>query len=292
LYVLNSQGKPVPRGVAGELCIGGFALARGYLNNAEITAEKFVPDPFSQQEGERLYRTGDLVRYQQDGIIEFLGRIDHQVKIRGFRIELGEIETSMQKNDAVERAVVIAFENGRLDKTLVAYFSCEKELQVTADELKQQISGQLPDYMVPAMFVQIDNWPMTPTGKIDRRKLPEPDFAGRQVKTEFVAPRTETEQKLAKIVAEVLEIEKVGIHDNFFELGGHSMLGTRVISQIREDFSVELPLKALFENPTVDGIAQAMTLEEAAFQDSAELEDMLSELEGLSEEDVKRLLEE
>ncbi|WP_456407429.1 amino acid adenylation domain-containing protein [Caldithrix abyssi] len=255
LYILDQNLLPVPVGVPGELCVGGVGLARGYLNRADLTAEKFVPDPFSGRQGDRLYRTGDLVRYLEDGNIQFLGRIDLQVKVRGFRIELGEIEAVLREVPQVKDVVVMAREDIPGDKRLVAYLVCD-EPQPEISQIRDHLSKQLPDYMVPSAYVFLDAMPLTPNGKIDRRALPKPQLDRSAVQAEYIAPRNEVEEKLTQIVSELLNIEKVGIHDNFFELGGHSLLATQFMSRLRTTFGVEMPLIKLFEKPTVAGLAE------------------------------------
>jgi amino acid adenylation domain-containing protein len=249
-YILDSHLQPVPIGVPGELHLGGESLARGYLNRRELTAEKFIPNPFSRKLGARLYKTGDKVRYLPDGNIEFLGRIDHQVKIRGFRIELGEIETVLAQHPSLRETVVIAREDLPGDKRLVAYVVPQQQ-QPHTSELRSFVQERLPNYMVPSAFVFLDALPLTPNGKVDHRALPAPDASSLQLDAEFVPPTNPTEELLATIWADVLGVERVGIHDNFFELGGHSLLATQVISRCRQAFSVELPLQSLFENPTI-----------------------------------------
>jgi len=256
IYLLNSEGQPVPVGVPGELYIGGDQLARGYLNRPELTSEKFIPDLFSNQAGARLYKTGDLARYLPDGNIEFLGRIDHQVKVRGFRIELGEIEAVLVQHSAVQASVVVVREEKSGFKRLVAYVVLQSEQALATTELRHFLEEKLPNYMVPSAFVMLEALPLTPNGKVDRRSLPAPDLTQLQPYATFIAPSTPTEEMLAGIWREVLGVEKVGIHDNFFELGGHSLLATRVISQLRKVFQVELPLKYLFESPTIAGLAE------------------------------------
>jgi len=256
-YILDEEFQPVPIGVSGELHIGGAGLARGYLNRPELTADKFIPNPFSNEPGARLYKTGDLARYLPDGNIEFLGRIDNQVKIRGFRIELGEIEAVLTQHPEVVQAVVIAREEQSGNKGLVAYLVAREE-QLAISDLRSFLLRKLPDYMVPNAFVFLEAMPLTPHGKIDRRALPAPDITNLTSDSRFVAPRTPTEEILATIWSEVLGKRRVGIHDNFFELGGHSLLAPQVISRVREAFSIELPLGHLFESPTVAGVAQAI----------------------------------
>ena len=234
--------------------IGGVGLARGYLNRPDLTAEKFIPDPFSAEPGARLYKTGDLARYLPDGNIEFLGRADHQVKIRGFRIELEEIEAALRQHPAVRQAAVLAREDAPGEKRLVAYVVAK----ATAEELRRSVRDKLPDHMVPAVVVLLDALPLLSNGKIDRRALPAPDRARPELDGAFVSPRTPTEQKLAEIWAQLLGIELVGVHDNFFDLGGHSLLATQAASRMREAFEVEIPLRRLFEVPTVAGLAESI----------------------------------
>ncbi len=268
-YILDKHMYPAPPGVPGELHIGGLGLARGYMNLPELTAEKFIPNPFSDDSGERLYKTGDLARYLPDGNIEFLGRIDHQVKIRGFRIETGEVESVLREHPYVKDAVVVARGDGsgdpstslRTDKHLVAYVVTAGENQTTDSELRNYLKQKLPEYMVPSSFVTLDELPLTPSGKVDRKALPEPDKTRPELGREFVAPRTPTEEILSDIWAQVLGIEKVGVYDNFFELGGHSLLATQVVSRTRDAFKVELPLRNLIEEPTVSRLAE--TIDEA-----------------------------
>ncbi|MBD2775781.1 non-ribosomal peptide synthetase [Iningainema tapete] len=251
-YILDSHQKLVPIGVRGELHIGGAGLARGYLHRPELTAQKFIPNPFDKESRSRLYKTGDLVRYRPEGTIEFLGRIDNQVKIRGFRIELGEIEALLCQHPGVQESVVVAAKDKSGSQLLVAYVVCQPEQVLTIAQLRHLLESKLPNYMVPKTFVMLEALPLTPNGKVDRRSLPVPDLT--QLKPEFVAPSTPVEEMLAGIWAEVLGIE-VGIYDNFFELGGHSLLATRVISQVRQIFAIELPLRQLFEKPTVAELA-------------------------------------
>jgi amino acid adenylation domain-containing protein len=258
IYILNSFLHPVPIGVPGELYIGGAGVARGYLNRPELTAEKFIPDPFSTASGARMYKTGDLARYRPDGNIEFLGRADHQVKIRGFRIEPGEIEAALGQHLAVREAVVLAREDAPGEKRLVAYVVAERESLPTTTDLRHFLMEKLPEHMVPAVFVLLEALPLMPNGKVDRRALPSPDRSRPELAKAYVAPRTPTEELLAEIWAQLLDLERVGIHDNFFDLGGHSLLATQVVSRIRETFQVEIPLRRLFEVPTVAGLAESI----------------------------------
>ncbi|HEY0022712.1 MAG TPA: non-ribosomal peptide synthase/polyketide synthase [Longimicrobium sp.] len=248
LYVCNVQSGAQPVGVPGELLIGGAGVARGYLGRPGLTAERFIPDPFSADPGARLYRTGDRARWRADGTLEFLGRVDTQVKVRGFRIEPGEIEAVLRAHEDVTDCVVVAREDAG-DQRLVAYVTGGVE----AEELREHLRRSLPEYMVPAAFVVLDALPLTPNGKLDRKALPAPDYAAQA--DQYLAPRTPAEEVLAGIWAEVLRLEQVGVTESFFELGGHSLLATRVVSAVREAFGVELPLRALFEGPTVAELA-------------------------------------
>jgi amino acid adenylation domain-containing protein len=255
VYILDAHLQPVPIGVPGEIYIGGDGLARGYLNRPELTAERFLLHPFSPTSGARLYRTGDLARYRPDGNIEFLGRLDHQVKLRGFRVELGEIEAVFTQHPAVREVVVVVREDTPGDKRLVAYVVSAQAQFPTISELRSFLQGKLPEYMVPALFVFLKALPLTPNGKVDRRALPRPDSTRPELETGYVTPQTPIEETVAGIWAEVLKVERVGIHDNFFALGGHSLLATQVISRIRTICQVDLPLRSLFEKPTVAGLS-------------------------------------
>ncbi|HEU4561307.1 MAG TPA: amino acid adenylation domain-containing protein, partial [Longimicrobium sp.] len=249
VYLLDARGKPVPVGVAGELYVGGAGVARGYLGRPELTAERFVADSFGAEPGARLYRTGDLGRWLADGTIEFLGRVDTQVKVRGYRIELGEIEAVLRQAPGVTDCAVVARQDETGTPRLVAYVVGGVE----AGGLRDHLRRELPDYMVPAVYVPLERLPLTPSGKLDRKALPAPEFASAEER--YVAPRTPAEEVLAGIWAELLGRERVGVEESFFELGGHSLLATRVVSRVREVFGVELPLRALFEGPTVAELA-------------------------------------
>jgi len=256
LYILDGHLLPVPVGVSGELYIGGIQVGRGYLNRPELTTEKFIPNHFGAG---RLYKTGDLARYLPDGNIEFLGRIDHQVKIRGFRIELGEIEAILRHHDAVQEAIVVAQTTEHEQKRLVAYVVLAVGVQnlEPLPELREHLKSKLPDYMVPSFFVVLEQFPLTPNGKIDRKALPAPDNI--TLSSEFSPPQTPTEQLLATIWAEVLGVAQVGRHDNFFELGGHSLLATQLTTRINQAFSRQFQLRILFEAPTIAQYAAAMS---------------------------------
>ncbi|BAZ22951.1 amino acid adenylation domain-containing protein [Kalymmatonema gypsitolerans NIES-4073] len=254
IYILDSHLQPVPIGVPGELYIGGDGLALGYLNRPELTKEKFIPNPFSNSLSERLYKTGDLARYLSDGNIEFLGRIDNQVKVRGFRIELGEIEAVLNTHPQVQQSVVIATEDILSGKRLVAYLVTSNE-SVTTSQIREFLKQKLPEYMLPSVFVSLDILPLTPNGKVDRLALP----AQISETEDYVTPGTQTEEIIANIFASVLSMQAVGIHDNFFSLGGHSLLAIQLISRLRVAFSIEIPLRAVFESPTVAQLDQTIT---------------------------------
>ncbi|HEX8391103.1 MAG TPA: amino acid adenylation domain-containing protein, partial [Longimicrobium sp.] len=247
-YVVDSGLRPVPAGVPGELLIGGAGVARGYLNRPGLTAERFTPDPFGAP-GSRLYRSGDRVRWRDDGTLAFLGRIDFQVKVRGFRIELGEIEALLLAETGVRQAIAVVRGDGGDDR-IVAYVVAEDES--AGPGLRARLAAALPPYMVPSAVVVLDHLPLTRNGKVDRAALPAPEYGGA---AEHAAPVTETERRLAAVWAEVLGAERVGADDNFFELGGHSLLAARVIARVREGFGADVPLRALFETPTVRGLA-------------------------------------
>ncbi|WP_198299747.1 non-ribosomal peptide synthetase [Tumebacillus avium] len=259
-YVLNSHMQPVPLGASGELYLGGAGLARGYLNRPELTAEKFILNPFLPGTDERLYRTGDLVRYLPDGSLDYLGRIDHQVKVRGFRIELGEIEAVLAQDPSVLEVTVIVREDTPNDPRVVAYVVAQAGVAPTVSELRQIVKQKLPEYMVPSAFVMMDALPLTPNGKIDRNALPTPEIT-RDGLAEFVAPRTPLEEQLAAIWSELLGVERVGIEDNFFALGGHSLLATQAVSRIRQHVGVEVPLRVLFEQPTLAALSEHLSVE-------------------------------
>jgi amino acid adenylation domain-containing protein/FkbH-like protein len=256
IFLLDENRKPVKTGDAGEIYIGGDCLARGYLHRADLTAERFVTNPFSDQPDARLYKTGDLGRVQSDGNIEFLGRIDHQVKIRGFRIELGEIEAALQQFPKIREAVVTAREDKPGSKRLVAYFISNAGQTVTSDELRNFLKEKLPDYMVPALFVPIESLPLTPSGKVDRKRLPAPETQDEPAAENIAPPRTPAEESLVAIWREVLGAKRVGIHDDFFSIGGDSLLATQIISRIRATFQIEVPVDGVFEFPTVAALAE------------------------------------
>ena len=257
-YILAGSRQPVPAGTEGELYIGGEGLARGYFERPELTAEKFVPDPFSSRPDARMYRTGDLARYRRDGNVEFLGRMDHQVKIRGFRIELGEIEAVLEQHPAVRRAVAVAREDTPGEKRLVAYLVPEPESVITARGLRSHVQKQLPDHMTPSAFVQLATLPLTPNGKVDRRALPAPRPGDFEADQNFIAPRDAVERKLAALWEEVLGIHPIGVNTSFFDLGGRSLLAARLFMQISRAFGKDLPLATLFHASTIEQLAHEL----------------------------------
>ncbi|MTJ23751.1 amino acid adenylation domain-containing protein [Dolichospermum sp. UHCC 0352] len=258
IYILDHNLQPVPIGVPGELYIGGDGLARGYLNRPELTKEKFISNPFKKTEGSRLYKTGDLARYLPDGNIEFLGRVDNQVKIRGFRIELDEIEKLLIQHPDVKQAAVIAREDIPGDKRLLAYVVLNQKPEAIVTTLKNLLQENLPQYMIPGVFVVLDSLPLTPNGKVDRQNLPVCDRTRPDLEESFVAPRNPIEEKLAAIWADLLGYEQIGVNDNFFNLGGHSLIVAQILSRVRDSFQVELSFANIFANPTVAGLASVI----------------------------------
>ena len=291
VYILDSDGELVPTGVAGEMHIGGPLLAQGYLNRPALTAEKFIPDTFSKTPGARLYKTGDLARFLPDGRLDFLGRADHQVKIRGFRIEPGEIESALSQHPNVREAVVLAREDEAGDKLLIAYLISNSDAAPNTGELRRFLDEKLPAFMIPSAFVFLQSFPLTPNGKLDRRALPSLDNAMPQLEHAFVAPRNPVEQELADIWCGLLKLKQVGVHDNFFELGGHSLSLTQLASRIRKAFQVEVPLRTLFETPTIEEMTVAIAEKQVQQQEPENISELLAELEEMSPDQVKELLE-
>ena len=257
LYIVRDKDQPVPVGASGELYIGGVQVAQGYQNLPDLTAEKFIKDPFENKEGARVYKTGDLVRWLPDGNIDYLGRIDDQIKIRGYRVEPGEIENMIQQSGMVSGSVVIAKADKTGNKRLTGYVVAGENFD--KEEMINYLRGKLPDYMVPAFWVKLESIPLTPTGKTDKKALPDPDIT-EELKDKYVGPRNETEEKLAEIYKELLLLERVGVHDNFFELGGHSLLATRAVSAIKKKLSVNIPIKALFEFTNIAELSKYILL--------------------------------
>lgn len=289
VYLLDQHLRPVPIGITGEIHVGGVGLARGYLNRPGLTAERFVPDPFSRMPGARLYKTGDLARFVATGEIEFAGRMDQQVKVRGFRIELGEIETVLGQHPGVREAVVVAREDAPGGKRLIAYVVASEESPPTTSELREYLKRTVPEYMVPSSFVVLESLPLMATGKVDRNALPVPEQARPELAQVYVAPRTAVEEVLCRVFSEVLQVEPVGVCDSFFELGGHSLLATQVASRVRVAFQVELPLRRLFEAPTVERLAEAILNDREERERVEHTAELLLKLSALSDEDAAKL---
>jgi amino acid adenylation domain-containing protein len=266
LFVLDRHLQLVPPGAPGELYVGGAGLASGYLNRPGVSADRFIPNQFSDEPGARLYRTGDLVRLLSDGNLEFLGRVDHQVKIRGHRIELGEIETALYAHPAIRECAVLAIEDSRGEKRLAAYLSCPPDQEINVRELRLFLKRSLPEYMVPNVFVPLAALPMTPNGKLDRRALPAPDFISTEADESYIGPTTPTEEVVANICAEVLSLKRLGLHENLFDVGCHSLLATKIVSRLRDAFQAELSLLHVFQTPTVAGLACAVATNQGAEQ--------------------------
>jgi len=290
MYVLDREMQPVPLGVAGELYIGGVGVGRGYLNRADLTGERFVPNPFSADAGARLYRTGDLGRYLFDGTIEFLGRVDYQVKIRGNRIELGEIEAALIEHEEITDTVVVSREDEPGAQRLVAYVVPRNGHAPSVTELRQHLQQRVPDYMVPSAFVALESLPLTSSGKVDRRSLPRPDGMRPDLDMAFVAPTDPIEETLASIWREVLGLERVGIYDDFFVSGGHSLLAAQVISRIQREFGVDLALRDFFSAPNISSLAERITEVALAAADDEKLDAMLDALENIDEQQAQSIL--
>jgi acyl carrier protein len=307
-YVLDERMQPVPTGMLGEMYIGGIGVGRGYLNRSALTAERFLPDPFSKYAGSRLYKTGDRVRRYDDGKFEFVGRFDYQVKVRGLRIELAEIETVLNQYESIQRAVVITREDEPGDKRIVGYVVAKGGATLHSSDLRSHARKWLPEYMVPNAFVVLDEMPLTANEKIDRNALPRPErhMDDAVAQETFVAPRNPVEEKLAVIWREALEMDRVGIHDNFFELGGHSLLATRVISRVRNELKVQLHLRVLFDGPTIAELAKAVasaqnhaTTGDGPKADVPDIhafaavpaETLMSQLKELTEEQIDQLID-
>jgi acyl carrier protein len=275
---LDENRQQLPPAKPGELYIGGVGLARGYRNRPDLTAERFVPHPFSKEPDSRLYKTGDIVCFLPDGEIAFLGRIDDQVKIRGCRVEPDEVVTALNRHPMVQASVVAAREDALGNKCLVAYVVPKQEVRLTAKILRDFLLLSLPQYMVPGIFYRLDSLPLTASGKIDRNAVPPPTQADQFSDDEYIAPQTPVEQRMTGMLASLLGLERVGINDNFFLLGGNSLLGAQVIARVRDTFDVDLSLLDLFDHPTVAEL-------------SAEIEQLLiSTLEAISEDEAVQLL--
>ncbi|HLQ50390.1 MAG TPA: non-ribosomal peptide synthetase, partial [Terriglobales bacterium] len=279
IHILNENMQAVPMGEAGEVYIGGAGVARGYRHRPDLTAERFVGNPFNSDPNARLYKTGDLARYLADGQIAFLGRIDEQIKIRGFRIEPAEIVKILDEHPAVQASIVVAREIAPGDKRLVAYFVPAPKAQPTHTEMRNFLAGRLPEYLVPATFVKLETLPLNSSGKVDRSALPAPATENTLRDNLFVGPRNPIEERLAAMLAPLLGLDKVSMEDNFFLLGGHSLLGTQLIARVRDAFGIELSLRSLFDAPTVSGLA-------------VQIEALLvAKLEAMSEAEAQRLLD-
>jgi amino acid adenylation domain-containing protein len=284
IYLLDSKLQPVPIGVPGELHIGGAGVARGYLNRDDLTAARFIADPFSDKKGARLYKTGDMARYLPDGNIEFLGRIDDQVKIRGYRIELGEIEAVLARHPAIQSSSVVLREDTPGDKRMAAYLVARPQASVDVIDVRKYLKQKLPEHMIPAAFVLIHELPLTLSGKVDRKALPVPDPGRRDQGKNYREPRTPAEEKIAAIWAELLRLDKVGIDENFFNLGGHSLLGTKVVARLQELFHIEISLRQLFEFPTIAELADVIVENQRKWRGDEDAEKLLDEVESLSDE--------
>ena len=277
VHIVNEDMRKMPIGEAGEIYIGGAGLARGYRNEPGLTAQRFVPDPFCSEPGARLFRTGDLGRYLPDGQIAFLGRVDEQIKIRGFRIEPAEIVKVLDEHPALLASTVVAREVEPGDKRLVAYFVPAKRTLPTHTELRNFIAARLPAYMIPAIFVKLEDLPLNPSGKVDRATLPAPNAENALHDSSFIAPRTPIEERLAAMLASLLDLDRVSVEDNFFLLGGHSLLGTQLIARIRDTFGVELSLRSLFDLPTISKLSEHIERL------------ILDKLQAMSEDEAQRL---
>jgi amino acid adenylation domain-containing protein len=289
VYILDESLNVLPAGILGELNIAGAGVGDGYLERPWLTAEKFIPNPFGAA-GTRMYKTGDVCRYLSQGEIEFAGRSDYQVKIRGLRIELGEIEAALSQNPSISEAIVMVREDVPGDKRIVAYVVPGREASLTGTELRSALELVLPAYMVPAYLIFLEELPLNPAGKVDRRALSLIDVKGQRAR-EFVAPRTSVEAELARVWAELLRVEEVGVYDNFFELGGHSLLLTQLASRIRNLFRTEITLRLLFNAPTIEKMADAILTVQLARADAGKIEELMGRLKQLSADKVKASLE-
>jgi acyl-coenzyme A synthetase/AMP-(fatty) acid ligase/acyl carrier protein len=283
VYLLDHHLEPVPVGIPGELYIGGAGVSRGYINMPDLTAERFIPNPFTDEVGARLYKSGDLARYLETGVIEFLGRTDYQIKIRGTRIEVREVEAALGECPGVTDAVVVAREDGQGYKQLVAYVAADWQSPLTSFELRSCVRSRLPDFMLPSHFVILEKLPYTSAGKIDRQALPAPIVTRADQQVPYLPPRTPIEEALTHIWRKLLKLDQVGVQDNFFNAGGHSLMSMQLLSQVRKKFGVDLPLRNFFEWPTVEGLAKGV--EEAILEksSSANVDELLNLLEEIKE---------
>lgn len=290
VYLLDKRLEPVPVGVPGELYIGGVGVSRGYWNRPDLTAAAFIPDPYGPKPGGRLYRTGDVARHDSDGVLEFMGRVDHQVKIRGHRIEMEEIEGALCELEVVQNAVVTVRERAGEDKRLVGYIIPRIGSQPTSATLRAALSAHLPDHMIPTTFVLLERFPLTPNGKVDRRALPDIGQVPALMEAAHASPASPTEEHIIQIWKEVLAIDQLTVTDNFFDLGGHSLLAIQVVSRLNEVFKKEFSVAALFESPTIAKLATLIDSQSTDGQQDA-IGQVVDELEGLSEAEVAALLE-
>uniref|UniRef100_UPI002B40EA8B non-ribosomal peptide synthetase n=1 Tax=Xenorhabdus szentirmaii TaxID=290112 RepID=UPI002B40EA8B len=290
IYILDTQGQPVPLGVAGEIHIGGAGVARGYLNRPALTAERFIPDPFSTIPDARLYKTGDLGRWLPDGSIEYLGRNDFQVKLRGFRIEPGEIEVRLTQCAGVQEAVVIAREDSPGDTRLVAYILPQPNAELVPAELRQQLAPHLAEYMLPSAFVTLETFPLTPNGKLDRKALPAPEQSAVAVRG-YEAPVGETETTLAQIWQNLLGLERVGRHDHFFEIGGHSLMVVQLITRIQTEFLIDIPIVSIFQFPKLSELAEVILSTQASSAWGNDVASVKSDLDSMSIEELMAILD-
>jgi amino acid adenylation domain-containing protein len=291
IFILDKNQQLLPIGATGEICITGNGLGAGYLNDEQLTKEKFIYGTEGELSGVRIYKTGDLGRYLRDGNIEFLGRIDHQVKIHGFRIELGEIESMLNSYPDIRESVVTVREDRPEEKWLVAYIVTLPHVSPSNTELRYYLQQKLPDYMVPQAFIAIESLPLTPSGKVDRKALPIPDWSTLSLDLNYVAPRTPIEERLVEIWKEVLGIDRVGINDNFFELGGHSLLMTQIVSRVRDEFGVELSMKNFFQFPYIANLAPIITHSKALEHNTIDINSLLDQLENISEDELETLIQ-
>jgi acyl carrier protein len=287
---LDQQLQPVPAYTGGELYIGGDGLARGYIGQPALTAERFVPDALGTASGRRLYRTGDLGGYLPDGRLEYFRRNDHQVKLRGIRVEVGEIEVLLTRHEAVREAIVLAREDLPGDTRLAAYVVPAQTQAPAAGVLRRHLQTWLPDYLVPSAFVFLDSLPLTVSGKVDRRALPAPKGLRQEQETPFVAPSTPTAIELAEIWKQILRIERVGLYDNFFDIGGHSLLAVQLVSHIKAKFGVELPLRDLFGTPVLEAVAARVDEAILAQTGLADVDELLEMLESIDDNKALEML--
>jgi amino acid adenylation domain-containing protein len=278
IYILDESGKQVPMGTAGELHIGGIGLARGYRNRPDLTGERFIPNSFGANRGERLFKTGDVARFLPDGQIAFLGRRDEQVKVRGFRVELNEVTATLNEHPHIQQSVVLAREVAPGDTRLIAYFVAVARSQPTLGELRNFLEARLPDFMVPATFVRLEKLPLTANGKVDRKSLPAADETNTLRDRSYTAPRTDIEKTIAGILEHFLELEHIDVEENFFSLGGHSLMGAQLVARLRDIFGIEMPLRVIFEAPSVAEL-------------SSEIDRLVTaKVEAMSEKEVQHLL--